>query len=223
MRILIVEDEPEMAATLGQLLVRNQFVADQVGTIELAAEALRSDVYDAVILDRQLPDGDGLDLIADMRRQDRHVPVIMLTANNAPSSRVSGLNEGADDYLGKPFLGEELIARLRAVARRSAQRAVRKIVEGNVSLDLNDDNISINDEPLQLPRRELLVLRLLLRRAGKTVLRRTIEEAMYGFDDEIQSNAIESHVSKLRKRLAEAGADVTIYTMRGLGYLLRVS
>jgi len=225
MRVLLVEDEAEMALALSDVLRQNQFVVDHVKTLELADEALRSDVHDAVILDRQLPDGDGIDFLKELRRSGQLVPVVVLTAHNMPPDRIKGLNQGADDYLGKPFLADELIARLRAVVRRSDLPGNEKAVmtEGNLSFDPSHNEVSVGGVPLSLPRREVLVLNMLLRRAGRTVLRRTLEEAVYGFDDEIQSNALDSHVSRLRKRLSEAGASVTIHSMRGLGYLIRAS
>jgi DNA-binding response OmpR family regulator len=222
MRVLLVEDEAEMAVTLTDLLTQNQFVVDHVRTLDLAGEALLSGVHDAVLLDRQLPDGDGLDFLKELRRMGKGIPVVVLTAHNMPRDRVSGLNFGADDYVGKPFLAEELIARLRAVIRRSeANGTDPAIVEGNVSFDPSHNVVTVDGRVLSLPRREILVLQLLLRRAGRTVLRRTLEDAVYGYDDEIQSNALDSHVSRLRKKLVEAGATVTIHSMRGLGYLLK--
>lgn len=221
MRLLLVEDEIEMAKALSAVLAQHHHVVDHMSNIELGREAIRSNVHDAIILDRHLPDGDGLDLLREMRDAGNSTPVIVLTAHNTPSDRIGGLNDGADDYLGKPFLAEELIARLGAIIRRSDTYASQTIVEGNVCLDLDHQEVAIDGEALSLPRREMLVLQMLMRRAGRTVLRRMLEEAVYGYDDEIQSNALDSHVSRLRKRLADAGASVTIHSIRGLGYLLR--
>jgi DNA-binding response OmpR family regulator len=224
MRVLLVEDEAEMAVTLTDLLIQNQFVVDHVRTLDLADEALLSKVHDAVLLDRQLPDGDGLDFLKRLRKAGQGIPIVVLTAHNMPPDRVSGLNFGADDYVGKPFLADELIARLRAVIRRSeASGTPPVIIEGNLSFDPSHNVVSVEGNVLSLPRREVLVLQLLMRRAGRTVLRRTLEDAVYGYDDEIQSNALDSHVSRLRKKLVEAGATVTIHSMRGLGYLLRAT
>lgn len=221
MRLLLVEDETEMARALGTVLAQHNHVVDHMPNLELGREAVLSDVHDAVILDRQLPDGDGLTLLREMRDAGNATPVIVLTAHNSPSDRIGGLNGGADDYLGKPFLTEELIARLGAIIRRSDAYKSHTVVEGNVRLDLDHQEVFIDNDALSLPRREMLVLQMLMRRAGRTVLRRMLEEAVYGFDDEIQSNALDSHVSRLRRRLSDAGARVTIHTIRGLGYLLR--
>lgn len=223
MRLLLVEDEMEMAKALGTVLIQHHHVVDHMPNLELAREAIQSKVHDAVILDRQLPDGDGLTFLREMRDAGDTTPVIVLTAHDLPTDRIGGLNDGADDYLGKPFLADELMARLRAVVRRSDSYASQTLSEGNVTLDLDHQEATIGGEPLALPRREMVVLQVLMRRAGRTVLRRALEEAVYGYDDEIQSNALDSHVSRLRKKLSDAGATVTIHSMRGLGYLLKAA
>jgi two-component system, OmpR family, response regulator len=222
MRLLLVEDEVEMAKALIAVLVQHQHVVDHMVRVEEAREAIVARVHDVVILDRQLPDGDGLDLLRAMREAGDPTPVIILTAHNAPIDRIEGLDDGADDYLGKPFLAEELMARLRALTRRSDNYASQSIVEGNVRFDLDHQDLFVNGEMVAVPRREMLVLQLMMRRAGRTVLRSALEDAVYGYDDDIQSNALDSHVSRLRRRLADAGANVSIHTVRGVGYLFRV-
>jgi DNA-binding response OmpR family regulator len=221
MRLLLVEDEIEMATALSAVLTRSFHIVDHMTCIEDAREALRANVHDAVILDRQLPDGDGLVLLREIREAGDTTPVVVLTAHNAPIDRVDGLDGGADDYLGKPFLADELMARLRAVVRRADTYSSQSVVEGNVHFDLDHQELLIAGEPVALPRREMLVLQLLMRRAGRTVLRRALEDAVYGYEDEIQSNALDSHISRLRKRLYDANASIAIHTVRGVGYLLR--
>ncbi len=223
MRLLLIEDEIEMARALSVVLVQQHYVVDHMSTVEDAREAIKSRVHDAIILDRHLPDGDGLAFLREMRGAGNTTPVIVLTARNAPTDRVLGLNDGADDYLGKPFLTDELVARLRAIVRRSDHHESRTITEGNIVLDLEHKEARIGDTLINLPRREMLVLEMLMRRSGRTVLRRALEEAVYGYDDEIQSNALDSHVSRLRKKLADSGADVEIHSIRGLGYLFKAS
>lgn len=223
MRLLLVEDEIEMARALLVILVQHRYVVDHIQTIEDAREAIRSNVHDAVILDRHLPDGDGLTFLREMRDAGNTTPVIVLTARNAATDRVLGLNDGADDYLGKPFLADELVARLRAIVRRSENYESRTIEEGNVCLDLEHKEARIGDTIIALSRREMLVLEMFMRRAGRTVLRSALEEAVYGYDDEIQSNALDSHVSRLRKKLADSGAAVEIHSIRGLGYLFKAT
>lgn len=223
MRLLFVEDELEMAAALGLVLAQNNYLVDHVTTIALAREAHQFGVHDAIILDRQLPDGDGLDFLRELRAAGSKTPVIILTANNMPPERISGLDGGADDYIGKPFLADELMARLRVATRRAHTYAQHYISEGNVQFNLNHQEVTVADAALLLTRRETLVLETLLRSAGRTVLRTTLEDAVYGYGDDIQSNSLESHVSRVRKKLVDANADVTIHTIRGLGYLLKVS
>jgi DNA-binding response OmpR family regulator len=221
MRVLLVEDEPEMAAALCAALERHDMVVDRVATLAEATEAIAAGVHGAVLLDRQLPDGDGMTLIPRLRRDGGGVAVIVLTARGDLGDRVAGLDGGADDYLAKPFAVEELLARLRAVLRRPTALAADTIRLGRLSFDFNHRTASVDGEPLELPRRELLVLEALLRRKGRTVLRASLEEAVYSFDDEIQSNALDTHVSRLRRKLSDVG--VEIHGIRGVGYLLRQS
>jgi two-component system, OmpR family, response regulator len=222
MRVLLVEDELELGRALSCALAQHGFVVDHVDGLELAREAVAGGVHEVVLLDRQLRDGDGLTLLAEMRKDGITTPVIILTARNDPPDRIAGLDLGADDYIGKPFLIGELLARVRAAGRRSTAYQSQLLCEGNVTLDLTNSEIEVNGRAMVAPRREMLLLKLLLRRAGRTVLRRTLEEGVYGYDTDIQSNALDSHVSRLRKRLGDAGADVTIHAIRGVGYLLKV-
>ncbi|WGS30895.1 response regulator transcription factor [Bradyrhizobium sp. ISRA464] len=217
MRILLVEDEAEMAAALSQALKGYDMVVDHVPTLAEAEEAISADVHGAVLLDRQLPDGDGLALIPKLRARADGV----LTARGDLADRVAGLDSGADDYLAKPFAVEELLARLRAVLRRPASLQLDVIRAGRVAFDTSHREVSVGGRPLELPRRELLVLEALLRRMGRTVLRPALEEAVYNFDDAIQSNALDTHVSRLRRKLADADAGVEIHSIRGVGYLLK--
>ncbi|MGO4775241.1 response regulator transcription factor [Lysobacter sp. 2RAB21] len=221
MRILLIEDEPEFAAALTQALKHYDMVADHVPTLGEGQAAAMGDVHDAIVLDRSLPDGDGVALIPRLRAMGLLTPVIVLTARGELSDRVVGLDAGADDYLVKPFAIEELLARLRAVLRRPAPIATHTIRIGLMALDMVAPLAEVEGRPLELPRRELLLLEALLRRRGRTVMRKVIEEAVYGFDDDIQSNTLDSHVSRLRRKLAEAGAGVEIHGIRGIGYLLR--
>lgn len=221
MRILLIEDEAGMATALRTVLEREGIVVDHVANAADAREAARSGTADLILLDRTLPDGDGLALIPDIRRDNRGVPIIVISARGDVTDRVSGLDTGADDYLPKPFAMEEMLARVRAVRRRPASVSVQRVQLGNLAYDLNNDEATVDGQRLNLPRRELLVLAALMRRRGRTVPRSALEDAVYGFDDEIQSNTLDSHVSRLRKRLSEAGGAVEIHAIRGVGYLLR--
>ncbi len=221
MRVLLVEDEPEMASALAAALKGHDMVVDRVATIDMARESILTNGYGAILLDRQLPDGDGLTLIPKLRADGVQTPVIVLTARGDLADRVAGLDTGADDYLGKPFAIEELLARLRAVLRRRSDMPAEMLQLGRLAYNADHREASVAGTVLGLPRRELLVLETLMRRSGRTVARSALEEAVYGFDDEIQSNALDTHVSRLRRKLAESDAGVEIHAIRGLGYLIR--
>ncbi len=221
MRLLLIEDEPEMATALRGALGSFDMLVDHAPTLSQAEAALALNVHDAILLDRQMPDGDGLDLIPKLRTQGIALPIIVLTARGDTGDRVAGLNTGADDYLAKPFAVEELVARLRAVLRRPGHLVSTILRVGRLSFDCSHRTASVDGKLLDLPRRELLVLETLIQRMGRTVLRAALEESVYNFDDEIQSNALDAHVSRLRRKLAEADAGVQIHGIRGIGYLLR--
>lgn len=221
MRILLVEDETEFAATVVGALEREKFVVDHVDSLALAREACRLHAYDLVLLDRTLPDGDGLTLVPALRAAIAGLPVIVLSARGDLLDRVAGLDEGADDYLVKPFALEELFARIRAVRRRPAELGPEEIHVGALVFDVASDEASVAGVRLDLARRELRVLATLVKRRGRTVPRESLESGVYGFDDVIQSNTLDSHISRLRRKLAAAGAQVEIHAIKGVGYLLQ--
>ncbi|EYR84067.1 MULTISPECIES: response regulator transcription factor [unclassified Shinella] len=221
MRLLLIEDERELANALTAGLAKHGIVADHTMYLTHAQELVLQNDYDAILLDRRLPDGEGLTFIPKLRRAGNSTPIIVLTARNEPMERVEGLDFGADDYLGKPFLIEELMARVRALMRRNPELANRDIQIGRLLIDPLHLTVKIDDTCLDMPRRELLVLQALAKRKGKTVLRSALEEAVYNYEEEIQSNALDAHISRLRKKLLDAGARVTIHNIRGVGYLLK--
>lgn len=221
MRILLVEDQPEMASALRAALKRHDMVVDHAASLEAAEDFVSIETYDAILLDRQLPDGDGLSLLPRLRTRGNTTPVLMLTARSDTADKVEGLDMGADDYLAKPFAFEELLARLRALLRRPSSMQSQSVRAGNLVFDFGHREASIRGEALPLPRRELLVLEALAKRMGRMVLRDSLMEAVFGLDDEIQSNALDAHVSRLRKKLADSDSGVTINGVRGVGYLLR--
>jgi DNA-binding response OmpR family regulator len=221
MRVLLVEDEPEMAAALTAALKKYDIVVDCTRTLREAKEMLVAGVHDTVLLDRQLPDGEGLTLISALRSQGATMPIIVLTAKGELTDRIFGLDHGADDYLAKPFAIEELLARIRAVLRRPGQLAPDTVRVGNLSFDFNHREAMVEGRVLDLPRRELLVLETLLKRMGRTVLRSALEQAVFSFEDDVQSNALDTHVSRLRRKLMESNSGLEIHGIRGVGYLLR--
>ncbi len=220
MRLLVVEDEARIVELLRAALSRAGFAVDTVATIVDAGEALSLVAYDAVILDLGLPDGDGMMLLADVRRQGNRVPVLVLTARDAVEARVAGLDSGADDYLVKPFAMTELIARVKALLRRPGHALGATLEAGNLAFDTIGRDVRVGPVALSLPRQELAILEHLMRRLGRVVPKALLEEKLYGMGEELESNAIPVHVHHLRRKLAEAGASPEIHTVRGIGYLL---
>ena len=221
MRVLIVEDETEFANALRVALERERFVVDQADCISMAQEAAMSGSYDLVLLDRTLPDGDGLSLLPVLRETHPGLPVIVLSARGEVTDRIAGLDNGADDYLIKPFDVDEMFARIRAVRRRPADLASEEIHVGALVFDVTNDEARVGGVRLDLTRRELRVLASLVKRRGRTVLREALEQAVFGFEDEVQSNTLDSHISRLRRKLAEANAGIEIHAIKGVGYLLK--
>lgn len=221
MHILLIEDETELAVALRSSLQRERYVVDLANTLSLAREAALCGPHDLILLDRTLPDGDGLSLIPLLRSRNPGVPIIVLSALGQLPDRVAGLDEGADDYLAKPFALEELFARIRAAARRPGGLQSETISIGRLVFDPASGETTIDGQRLELPRREIRVLAVLAKRLGRTVLRESIEMAVYGFDDGVHSNSLDSHISRLRRKLAEADAGVEIHAIRGVGYLMR--
>jgi len=220
MRVLLVEDQAELANLVAANLRKSGFAVDVVGLVEDARAAIETTAYKVILLDLRLPDGDGLEIIRAMRRRRDSTPIIVLTARDRLADRVEGLNLGADDYLVKPFAHEELLARVHAVLRRPSAAREPELSLANLRLTVESGEVNIGSERLEVPRRELAVMRMLMRRAGHIVTREALENGMYDFSQEIESNALEATISRLRKRLASAGAEVEIIGVRGGGYLI---
>jgi two-component system OmpR family response regulator len=218
LRILLVEDNPVLADGLVTLLRGSGYAVDLVGDGLSADLAISSESFDLVILDLNLPEMDGLDVLRNMRQRNNKAAVLILTARGAPEERVRGLDLGADDYLIKPFDIAEFEARVRVLLRRSAGLRSSIVTFGRVSFDLNDRQFSADGVVLDIPARELALLEVLFTRAGKVVAKDAIVQSLTGYDDELSGNAIEQYVSRLRKRLAPHG--LTVKTARGIGYFL---
>ena len=220
MRLLLIEDNAKLVEHLRKGLEAAGFAVDAFGTAEDGDAALETTRYDVVVLDLGLPDGDGRVVLRKLRARGDATPILILTARDALADKVDGLNAGADDYLLKPFAIEELIARLRALLRRPGAALGKTLAAGNLAFDTTAREVRIGGVVAPLSRRELGVLEQLLRRQGRVVPKDVLEEALYGFEEEIASNTVEVHIHRLRKRLADAGASITITTLRGIGYLL---
>jgi two-component system response regulator QseB len=219
MRLLLVEDNDRLAQFVLKGLDHAGFTADRVGSLEDASAAIAAARFDALVLDLGLPDGDGGEWLKARRAAGQAWPTLILTARASTGDKVKGLNAGADDYLAKPFEMAELVARLKALLRRPGGALAMTLELGNVRFDTINREASVGEHVIVLSRSELTLLELLLRRAGRVVVRRMLEEGLYGFDDNVGPNSLEAHVSRLRKKLDAAGATVHIHTLRGVGYL----
>jgi DNA-binding response OmpR family regulator len=220
MRLLAIEDEPELGALLCTALERSGFAVDLAANLAEARDFLAVVGYDAAILDRALPDGDGISLLREIRRSDTSLPILILTARDGPEDRVLGLDSGADDYLVKPFHMPELVARIRALLRRPNAALGITLTLGNLALDTVARQIRIDAHDVPFTPRETTMLEILLRQQGSVVVREIMEQRLYSLDRELGSNALEVLVHRLRRRLQEAGATPVIHTIRGVGYLM---
>jgi len=220
MRILVMEDEPELGRLVRSHLTGLGFAIDLVSTIEDGEALLASTNYDAIVLDRGLPDGDGLDLIRHLRARSLDVPVLTATARDRVTERILGLDLGVDDYLVKPYDLRELSARLRALLRRPGRALGSVLTAANLVLDTVHSAVEVGGRPLPMARRQLVLLETLMRSAGRVVSRSALEAALYGIDDQIESNALEANVSRLRRILSDSMATASIHTVRGVGYML---
>jgi DNA-binding response OmpR family regulator len=220
MRLLIVEDNEELAELLAKGLRTAGYEADILSSIEEARSVLETTFYAALILDLGLPDGDGLEVLREVRRRNNPIPVLVLTARGGLHDRVQGLRSGADDYLVKPFALEELIARLEAQLRRPGQLLGSSLRIANLEFNTHSRQASIDEQPQVLSAREIAVLELLMRSKGRVVSKKQVEDHLYGHSGDVGSNAVEVYVHRLRKQLSDRGAKVQVHTIRGVGYLI---
>jgi len=216
MRVLIVEDDAGIASGLAATLKASGYAVDVTATLALASAALRVEPFDLVLLDLGLPDGNGLDWLRQVRRSGSVMPVLIMTARDALPDRVAGLDEGADDYVVKPFEPEELLARMRAALRRSEGRASPLLRHGDLVVDPAAHTVLRNGEPVALRAKEFALLLALLRGSGQVLSRQRLEQALYGFDEVLDSNALEVHMHHLRRKLG----DGLVKTVRGVGYFV---
>lgn len=214
MQILLVEDDHLLAKALQQALQEQQNTVNAVGTGEAALHILDTEPPDVVILDLGLPDVDGIDVLKRARKKHVEMPILVLTARAELDDRITGLDSGADDYLAKPFEMEELFARLRVLERRLSTTKSTEIRIDRVTLDIQLNTVTLDDKQLDLSRREFMLLKSLMKNAGRVQTRSTLENRLYNWGEEVSSNALEVHIHHLRKKL---GSDF-IKTVRGVGY-----
>ena len=216
MRILLIEDDTVLGAAVRDQIVASGHSVDWVTRLDAAGDAMAGAAYDLMLLDLMLPDGRGIAFLRSLRANGDVTPVIVLTALDQISDRIEGLNAGADDYLVKPFDLDELSARIGSVARRYTGNPNPIVTHGPLAVDLSSRSIRRDGRPVQLTAREWALLEAFLARPGQLLSKAQLEEKLYAFDAEVESNAIEVHVSRLRKKLGAA----VIETERGLGYRL---
>lgn len=221
MRVLITEDNGELAEFIQEALSQEGYLSDiarSAGELKLSVQQTS---YAAIILDLGLPDIDGIEVLKNLRRAGNMVPVLILTARGGVQDRIKGLNHGADDYLIKPFAIEELIARLRALLRRPNELSNPKLDAGNVSMDVLSKAVSVAGNNVVMGKTEVAILESFIRNVGLTVSKESLENMIYQDGYTLTDNALQVAVHRVRKKLADAGANTQITTIRGIGYLFK--
>ena len=219
MKVLIIEDCEDVAFAIGERLKARGNRVEHSNNGSVGYELARSGDYDCLVLDINLPDQDGFQILAKLRASDNHTPILVLTARDDLGDKVDMLDLGADDYMVKPFALDELEARLRAISRRRSGKSTSILEVGSLRLDQSQRAISIAGQPIDFGSREVQLLEYLMQQQGKTVLKETLVSKLFGYDDAGSPNAVELLVSRLRKKLIGAGLE--ILTQRGVGYQLR--
>lgn len=219
MRILLVEDDELLGDGLRTGLIQYGYVVDWLKDGLSADQALKTETFELVVLDLGLPKMSGITILQNLRARGLTMPVLILTARESIEDRVKGLDSGADDYLTKPFDLDELCARLRALQRRFSSRAEPLIVYENITLDPAAHTVTLNDEIINVSRREFALLHKLLENAGRVLSREHLTQSLYGWGEDVDSNALEVHIHNLRKKF---GQDF-IHTIRGIGYMINKS
>ncbi|MCA0762486.1 response regulator [Vibrio vulnificus] len=216
MRLLLIEDDTLLGQSMVTSLSRHGYTVDWLEKGSGVTSALKTEDFTAVLLDLTLPDIDGLDVLRNIRSAGFNLPVVILTARDDVKDRVQGLDRGADDYLGKPFALEELLARLRVVIRRQSGSATEVIEVGELSLSLSEQSIRYQEAVLKLTRNEFKILAALMTNAGRVMSKDQLQQSLHGWDDSASDNAIEVHIHNLRKK----APNVPIKNIRGVGYII---
>lgn len=223
MRTLLVDHQTAFARAVQGALVDCGFAVDVTRTLDEAAAAVDCACYDILLLELALPDGDGLDWLKQLRRSGKSMPAMVISGLNDLDRRIASFNGGADDFLSKPLSTVELIARMRAILRRSKQMTAPLIVFGNVEFDPIARQAWVDGRPLGIARRELCLLEHLLSHAGRTVPRASLEDSIYSFDNEVSTNALEAAIYRLRGHLRRSAATLRIRSARSIGYSLELN
>jgi DNA-binding response OmpR family regulator len=220
MHLLLIEENAKLGALVTRGFSKAGFDCEQVGTIAKGVRALAARKYAALIVDRDLPDGDGRGLVARLRADGEAVPIFVLAGSGGIEDKIATLQAGADDYLVKPFEIEELVVRIQVLLRRPSEFVGKVLKKGNVSFETSARQVFVKGIPRTLSGRELALLELLLRRPEHVINKRSVEEHLFGRSAKDRSNAVEVYVCRLRKQLTECGASVQVRTIRNLGYVL---
>lgn len=222
MRILIVEDEKNLAMILSELLEMEGYYADVSYDGEDGLDNALSGIYDLIILDVMLPKMDGIQVLSEIRRNNIGIPVLMLTAKSEVEDKVCGLDNGADDYLTKPFNTKELLARIRALARRKEKTLIEENLKfADIVLDKSTHEILNDTQKIKLSKKEYDMIELLILNYGKVVSKESLIMKIWGYDSDVEYNSIEVYISFLRKKLKAVGSQIHISTARGLGYTIK--
>lgn len=220
MKILIVEDDLTLAKNLREVLTKEGFAVDTAESKETGLVETEANEYDCVVLDINLPDGSGFDLLSELRRKENQTPVIIVTARGDVEDRINGLNLGADDYVSKPVDSNELIARIRAVIRRNSQSSLPVITISDLVIKPAEHTATVNNQPLDLTAKEFAVLEYLAQHSGQAVTRTMLMEHIWGSDFDTFSNVIDVYIRNLRRKLEKYSKNKLIKTIRGKGYVL---
>ncbi|MFM7988203.1 MAG: response regulator [Candidatus Fonsibacter sp.] len=220
MKVLLVEDNKRLGPFIQQNLKKDNFITDIALNLEEADECLKNFKYDLMLLDLNLPDGDGIQFLKRIRDRKEYLPVLILTANALISSKIKGLEIGADDYVTKPFQHEELVARMRSILRRPQIQVSKIINVGNTDFNFETLEVKILNKPIKIAKREALILKTLVQKLSKLVTLNEIQDKNYAIDKDLSSNAIEVSIHRLRKILKKSNANLAIKNSRGIGYKL---
>ena len=220
MKVLIVEDEIRLADALGQIMKEQNYHTDIVNDGTDGLYYALTNEYDVIILDVMLPGMNGFQIVQKLRESRIKTPVLLLTARDDTSDKVKGLDKGADDYLTKPFIPEELLARIRALSRRQGDVFLDEMVFGDLSLDLSSNDLCCREKSIHLAFKEFEVLKLLMSNSGKIISKDTLIARVWGNDSDAEDNNVEAYISFLRKKLSFVGSQVEINTIRKVGYRL---
>jgi DNA-binding response OmpR family regulator len=223
MRILVIEDDRLVADLMRQVLMDDGYAVDVAPVAEDGRKLALANPYDAIVLDLELPDRNGLSVLQDLRREGATTPIVVATAHDTTADVVRALDAGADDYLQKPFANEVLAARVRAAIRRGGARTMEKVQVGDLTLHRVNHEVHCHGKPVNLTARQYALLEFLAMRAGETVTRPILLEHVWHLQFDPGSNVVDVHVAQLRKRLRESGSAVDIRTVRGEGYALEVT